>query len=273
MESDMIEPSQIAKMKTRTFGVLCSIRALCERHDIRYFIVGGTLLGAIRHGGFIPWDDDVDVAMPRDDYERFLTLANELPTPVKLSHARLDDGQVYPFVQVYDDSTRVVMDYVAPYSRGAWVDVFPIDGMFETPVLRKLHWKAVRFLRSMTMNRTRSYYRRRVKPSARLKFIGYGLLNRMISKRLLYRIYDRLVSLKPFGRASRVAIIYGRYHEREIVMRGVFESTASFQFEGQTFQGPARYHEYLESIYGNYMEFPPQEKRNSGHRFLEVSIP
>ena len=109
--------------------MLMEFMRVCEKHGLKYYIVFGTLLGTIRHNGFIPWDDDIDVCMPRDDYERFLKLADEFEAPVFLQIPETDPGYFYSHPKLRNSNTTGFSDIRGcfGFNSGLWIDIFPLD--------------------------------------------------------------------------------------------------------------------------------------------------
>lgn len=110
--------------------ILNYIDEVCKDNKLRYYLLGGTLLGAIRHGGFIPWDDDIDIIMPRNDYDTLLSIINETNNKYKVLAYKYKKEYYYPFAKIVDSSTMVVeSNTIATNNMGVWVDIFPIDNL------------------------------------------------------------------------------------------------------------------------------------------------
>ena len=261
----------LADVQRRAFAVLCALADFCDEHEIRYYLVGGTLLGAVRHSGFIPWDDDIDIAVPRTDYERLLSLLALLPPALKASHPRIDPRTPYPFLVVSDAQSSLVIDYVRPYDRGVGVDVFPLDTAPQTGWRQAVLWKGIALLRAMTMNKQGGYYRRPAAWGQRLRFVLLSLLNTMFPRRFLYAVYDTWVS-KGGGLAGLTGNLFGLYGRRELVPSHVLGAASRIQFMSHWFSAPAKPEEYLRAVYGDFMRMPPEKDRHSGHRIRSVSF-
>ena len=136
-------------LQKRLLVILKEFARVCGKHNLRYFLNGGTCLGAIRHKGFIPWDDDVDVMMPREDYEKFLTLQYEYEgTPYFIQSWKSDPRYTYGFAKLRDSSTTFIEDFYRNHriNHGVWIDIFPLDGMAKKPIPREKCAKRVKFM-------------------------------------------------------------------------------------------------------------------------------
>ena len=125
---------------------------ICDKYDLKYYMLGGTMLGAIRHKGFIPWDDDIDLGMPRDDYEKFLELAEqELPAHLKVVNYRNTPNYMYYITRVLDTDTKVIEERIGNDNKytNASIDIFPIDGTPNNPLLRKIYFFRVLYHRAL----------------------------------------------------------------------------------------------------------------------------
>ena len=129
--------------KNCLLDVLQTFHDFCEENKLKYYLIGGGLIGAVRHKGFVPWDDDVDVAMPREDYDKFLALKNEIPTGYKLSIPFQKDGYTNTKPRIYSTEYKIQEQFIKRFTLGPWIDVFPLDNTFNNTILRKLHLKTL----------------------------------------------------------------------------------------------------------------------------------
>ncbi|KRG41637.1 hypothetical protein ARC20_01090 [Stenotrophomonas panacihumi] len=259
-------------VQQRSATVLEALAGFCERHGLRYYLVGGTLLGALRHGGFIPWDDDIDIALPRADYARLLALLDTLPHGLRAIHPSRDADTPYPFLVVRDARSRLVIDYARPFDRGIGVDVFPLDAVPAPGPRRDLLFRAIALMRAWTMNKQQGYYPHRVAAPRRLRFALLSLASRLCPAERLYRVYERLVARGDAARSACVGNLYGLYGRREVVPAEVFGEGRWVTFEGRRFRAPAQAERYLEAVYGEFRRLPPPEQRHSGHRIRAVAL-
>lgn len=141
-----MHPIELDELKSIELDILLAFHDYCEQKGLSYMLYYGTLLGAVRHQGFIPWDDDIDVVMPRDDYEAFFRSfpCDSSFETIKLISYR-DRSSIYPFIKLVDTRTEVVEDFVDPrYKTGVWIDIFPMDGLPEDDRPFKENRKAMR---------------------------------------------------------------------------------------------------------------------------------
>lgn len=252
--------------------ILDVVMKFCDEHDILCFLDGGTLLGAIRHKGYIPWDDDIDVGMLRPDYDKFMKLFNEENTRYKFYCLENDPECVQPFGKVFDTYTK----YYEPDRKtgnlsAVNIDIWPMDnapddektlkGMFiRQYIFRNLH--AGRFLPMLAP------------PNGNIlrKFIAYcvRITMNLIPVSIMpknYFAWKILKNAKQYvsNTTGRVGSFMGRH---ELAMdREKFEKFSYAEFEGRKFKIPSGYHEWLTKLYGDYMQLPPESKRITHHHF------
>ncbi|EHF01303.1 hypothetical protein HMPREF1008_01783 [Olsenella sp. oral taxon 809 str. F0356] len=245
--------------------LLAEFDSLCRSHDLRYDIVGGTLLGAVRHHGFIPWDDDVDVSMPRPDYERLLVLCLEgkASLPAKRSVVSLRDETFprhyarYVSHAVLRDA-RYASDDDCPYFG---LDIFPHDGVPADDIAFYHQVKHIeRLRRILLLSTSRKGMSNRGKKVALAKDMVRPFLKLYGSYRIAKRL-DAVCSQLPFETAEFVGGITGMYGLKERWAKADMLPQTSFEFEGLELLGYRNYDKYLSNIYGDYMQLPPEEER------------
>lgn len=249
-------------------SILQQIDDICKSNHLNYYIAYGSLLGAVRHKGFIPWDDDIDIIMPRDDYRKFLNLVKKRQSVIDDRFYLIDldkAGYYYPFAKMVDNRTVAKMEDNLT-EHGIWVDIFPIDGLPDNNITAKLHINLCLFLRAIVISMTTD-------------FLGSDLGGKMLMKKVLNRLakvvgmqrvtrFEEKVMQKYSDRKTKyVACLFSPYGQKEKVEASVLFKTTMLSFEGIDFQAPANWDEFLSRIYGNYMELPPEEKRRA-HRIV-----
>ena len=262
---------QLEELKAIELNILRQIHDVCVTQGFRYFLVGGTLLGAVRHNGFIPWDDDIDIGMPRADYERFIDYCSTNEVPFKVICNRLNKDYGYLFAKAMDPNTVLVEETGNRYDveLGIYVDIFPIDGLGDTREEALTHLNKTRFNREMLVaanwkkffrSKTRSIYYEPIR-------FAFFCASRMTSFSSLVSKIESKYEKDDFDKCKYVGCVCGSYRNNEIVEREVFSEYVDVPFEGFTFKGLKQYDLYLASIYGDYMKLPPEEKRVTHHMF------
>lgn len=257
--------------KKRELDILIALHNLCEELQLRYSLSGGTLLGAVRHKGFIPWDDDVDICMPRPDYNRLVEYCRTHETPFQWLSYETDERYGYLFAKAMDKDTVLVEEVGNPrgIEMGVYVDVFPLDGLGDSPEQAARTFRATRFERELLVAANwKRFFRSKTHAWYYEPFrFAFFLLSRFVSTpRLIARIQKKAACI-PFDSSRYAGSLCGVYRNREIVQTSVFSQYTDMPFEGHSFKALQAYDTYLTSLYGDYMQLPPEEKRVTHHSF------
>lgn len=248
-------------VQLRCFDIMKAFDAFCRENNLTYYLSGGTLLGAIRHKGFIPWDDDVDLMMPREDYQRMLTL--EFPDP-RYGFFCLEKMEDYsrPWVRMTDKSTVIAgMAHYSGDSDGICIDIFPIDGVPSGRLATKIFFKRIRLNDALCKSAKRNYTPEGER-FRRLKAVLLAVLKPIGARRFAIRM-NRIAMKQPFAKSAyRGVSMVTHYGEREKMPANVFDHPVDVDFEGMKFPAPNGYHEYLSRLYGDYMKLPPEHARS-----------
>lgn len=256
------------KVQQLTLSLLQIFIDICEKHKLRYYFTGGALIGVKRHKGFIPWDDDIDIGMPRKDYERFLELLKLEPVNgYGICNRYTDKKWHFAMSQFIDERSEIEID-LAEQKRLAhiWVDVFPLDGLPKNAVLRWLRVKHILCIRYLIQiahiesqvdsHRSRPWYEKAV-----LKFFKVMPIGKLLNTDKLLDKLERVLVKSDFYNSVYAGNMLGRYREKEVVLQEWFGTPKKAVFEGIDVNVPADSHNILQALYGDYMKLPPEKDR------------
>lgn len=246
------------EVKECELAILKSVADFCEENNIHYTLIFGTLLGAIRHDGFIPWDDDIDIAIPREEYDRFIS--NYHDEKYNVLCAENDDAYPYPFAKVVDKRIKVIEQANKKYDMSLYIDVFPLDNVPNAEYLKKCE----------TLNRISLYKTISLKYPIDLKHKLIHIAMKVLlcfysKKRILKRQLEVCCEYRDKN-ADYMAITSIRLGSKAFFAKNIFFNLVKHRFENCTFNVPADFDTVLTSFYGDYMTPPPENKR-SGHNF------
>lgn len=247
--------------------IMDEVHRICQKRKITYYIIGGTLLGAVRHKGFIPWDVDIDLAMPREDYERFREIcAEELGERFYYLDYTQRKNYLPPHALVCKRNTRICMKHdhqnPNPMERGIYLDVFPLDNAPDDPILQRKQATALRRLRRL--KNYRLFYSYSNKRWKRYAHYGISALLSWISVTKLNRHQQKLMQKYREEQTQYLCSMASGYpYEKQCMPREIYGQPVLLEFEGREYCAPARYEDYLTRLYGDYMTLPPEEKRRA----------
>ena len=266
---------KLAEAQRASLNILLEIDRICREHGIEYMLDAGTLLGAVRHKGFIPWDDDVDIAMTRDNFEMFRAVAmSELKDGMELVMPNeLGDGSVF-----YDFTPRIIylnsrrhaeseeMSYYGGKLNHLWVDIFILDNIADNPILDKTTRFRQMMLYGYAMSKRYKLDMSKYKGMTRLKVWVLVTLGKLVDMRDIFRRQESLSVRYNTGNTKR--LYYSNYQPDYLYVtlkREWVEPVEELEFEGHMLMVPPYYHEVLTEIYGDYMQLPPEDKRVPSH--------
>ena len=252
----------------RILRILMAVDKTCRENQLRYYIWAGTMIGAVRHKGFIPWDDDIDIAMPRPDYERFIAHSKEwLPQPYEFVCAENDPRYPLPFGKVQDASTTLIERTHLHYLGGIYIDVFPIDGVPAGTLSRKWHFAVYEYWKRVLYLIHRDPYKHGHGPSSWIPL----LCRKIYTMQGVQKRIRRLLLRYDYEQAPLVADYDDGRHGA--MNKDVLGTPTSYSFEDETVLGVEQYDTYLSHKYGDYMTLPPEDKRvNNYHTIEEIDF-
>ena len=271
--SKTLTPEELRKVQLLELKVLKEIKRVCTKHDIKYFLTGGTLIGAVRHKGFIPWDDDIDIAMMRPDYDRFIEIApKELRPEFSLLAIQHDPkiGTFFSKVVLNGTTYRNIQQPADAKKFGFLVDVLPYDNIYDNKLLAKLYFCWLNFcvvLYSMKngYHNGTTKFKRFIAEAMKICFfwVPKGWLRNNIIN-YPYRLNRKKTNTRAY--------LSGRYGiPREMRSAYLFGEYTELPFEDDSFMVLKEYHAFLTELFGDYMKLPPVEQRVT-HQVAELDF-
>ena len=251
------------------------IKRICDKHNISYFIIAGTLLGAVRHGGFIPWDDDMDVGMLREDYEKFLKVAKtELGEEFFLQTPETDKNYGLPFAKILLNGTVLVEATAGSNAKkGIFVDVFPFDVAPENEADRENHNKKTYFYKRLLLAKLNYNVCAKNDYVKRTVYFVLKIMSAFYSHDKLVKKLESEITRYNNSKTEDIVNIGGAYgYKKETIKADWVRDTVEIPFEDMTISAPVDYIKYLETFYGDYMTPPPEDKRYNRHSVTELDF-
>ncbi len=255
----------IEEAKKLELDILDFIDSFCKEHGINYCINYGTLIGAIRHKGFIPWDDDIDLSMTRENYEKFIQLFSEKQSRYKLLSLETDDQYFNNFIKIVDPTTKIIdTRNTKTYDSGVFIDIFPMDTFNDSKVV-DICYKLESFkLLSFSKHKNIVYGDSKLKDLIRTLF---WLLLRPVSPRFFANQIEKQIQRYRVENGKYIAFIPSKAKEKEIFPRDMFDELIETPFEHLVLPAPKHFDAVLKQFYDDYMTVPPKEKQIYIHEF------
>lgn len=268
-----MELTDLRKLQLLEINLLLKFQEICEKNNLTYYFVGGGLIGALRHGGFIPWDDDMDIVMPRDDYDKFVEVCKkDLEDGYGLIHY---DTKIDPtwntLYSMFVDVSSVIdrPTEFESFKSYIWIDILPIDGTPNNRIKRWLHMNHILFLRYWLVLTDIEH---RATPKKRPFYERWILaIFKTIPVFKMFSTRKAALSLEKCMRKYRTqdseywCDYMGKYRSKEIQPKERWGKPAILLFDGIKVKVPELYHDFLTQIYGDYMKLPPINERVSHH--------
>lgn len=264
--SDYHIPISMKKVWAIEIDLLLQFTKVCRENNIRFWVIGGTLLGAVRHSGFIPWDDDIDITMPRDDYERLLKLPTTTFCAPYFLQTPLNDNDYYcSFARLRNSmTTAVTISKSNNCNNGIYLDIIPLDGYEKFTFLSHIRNTIIR-----TLNFIAHTYAYKIKTNIVRRLVCYffNIPFFKIDLKKMYKVVDSLAKKIPWDKTNYVGNnLYSPYSmKKNKFKKKDFAETKWIPFEFIEVPIPIGYDHVLSTLMGNYMELPPIEKRGVWH--------
>lgn len=241
---------------------------VCKTLNLTYYLMGGSMLGAVRHSGYIPWDDDLDVGMPRQDYEIFLEKGQSLFPQNYFIQTHLSDPEYpYNFAKLRDTDTAFVESAVKNFNinHGVFIDIFPLDIYPDN----KIQQRILEFIKKLTEVRVRETLYFEISPQYSIVSKIAIALAKVVYPDYKSAVVAREKAIKAYKKGKKLANHGGAWKGREIVPSEWYGEGVMVDFEGIKVRIPSHSDRWLEQVYGDYMQMPPEEKRVA-HHYTEV---
>lgn len=260
--------SQLSDIHKRLVEMMKKIHMIMERQGIPYYLIEGSMLGCIRHGGFIPWDDDMDIGMYRCYFEQLVKLPQYVweEQELELGFYTVDDDYRHKYAKIYDKNSTIVYGE-GQLARGVFIDVMPLDGGFSSKLMNKIHLKVIHHYKKCLWY---SYQYENQNPN-------YFFRRTAIRKgsRYWYQRLHTYTSIKSPEKSKVGGLMMGVYGEKEIMDLNIYGTPQLYPFEDACFYGVEHPKEYLNHVYGKWEELPPVEERNPHHiiTYMNMELP
>lgn len=257
----------MTELQTKLVDMLSWFHVICEKHNLRYYIIAGTMLGAVRHKGFIPWDDDIDVGMPRTDYEKLRQIANRENTHEYMFEYPNAENKdyTYLFAKLYNTQTTYVEKKRRLIKRGIYIDIFPLDGIGNSIEEAKKNYTEFNRNFKLSLIISCPFLKRRSFYKNLAILFGRIISPLFVNEQKLAKKIDNICKKYDFDESNIVSNLVGGSGVKGMVPYEYFGKPTLVKFENIMVYGLEKPDLYLKSMYGDYMKLPPVEKRVSLH--------
>ena len=264
----------MTELQNKLFNMFVWFHNICEQNNLRYYMLGGTMLGAVRHGGFIPWDDDIDVGMPRADYEKLEKLLSGRSGEKYLLETPNTEEKdyVYSFSKIYDTSTTLIENSRFKIKRGIYIDVFPLDGIGNSLEEAEKNYARVYKIHNLFLTRIAGIRKGR-KWYKNLAVIASRIIPEFIlNKNKLLKKLIKTCKKYDFDSCEWGGNLVGAWRFKEVMPNAIMGTPALYKFESGSFYGAEDADAYLTHLYGDWRKLPPKEKQVTHHDYVTCDL-
>lgn len=264
IKKDNFTNETLRRLQLTQLEMLKEIVRICDKHNLQYYLIGGTLLGAVRHKGFIPWDDDLDIAMPRKDYEKLIVLySNEFPNEYFIDSFETNPDYYLPFCKVRKKNTILceALYKNAKNKKEIFVDIFPLDLTDNLSAGNSILTKIIKNLTTQMQKKANVELNMSL-PSKIVSFMLFSVSAKKLGN------WQKKLMMRANKKSSMYYINYGSNYNtvKQTIPVEKYDDAVYIEFEGDFYKAPADYDYILKRIYGDYNKLPPEEKRVLRHR-------
>ncbi|MCL2628770.1 MAG: LicD family protein [Oscillospiraceae bacterium] len=264
-----MDSKKTRKLQFVVLDIFKEFLRICNTYNLKYYAFYGTVLGAVRHKGFIPWDDDIDVVMPREDYDKFYNIAvNELTCPYIISTINNDDETIQPIIVIKNINVKTINNTTKEkIDSYACLDIHPLNGLPDSAIkrffiVRKFLLKKMFFSISVFNKRVDQYKRRPWYGRLIIMFCNRFDISRFFNKKKVAISADNLLKSYCYGKTKKCSELWGVYRTKSVYLTQWIGDGITLPFEDVQIIVPSDYNSYLKHLYGNnYMELPPEKER------------
>lgn len=264
LEAKEKSDKKLRKLQKTELEILLELDRVCRKHNLRYFIVGGTLIGAARNGGFIPWDDDIDVSMPREDFDKLIKLKDEFSDNFFLQTHKTEKDCYFFYAKLRKNGTYFGEDKFehTGIHKGIFMDIFPLDYISDKGFIQKICFKSFSLINAFICSKkltSEFLYKNMSLPF----IVTFRLIQCILPLPLLYGLRSLCAKLTSALSNKRLVASLAGFHgyPKEIAPVELWGNGTDIEFEGKTVRAPEKYKEFLNHMFGDYMQLPPVEER------------
>ena len=276
MKTREITNEELKKIQCIELEILDEFDRICRKHNLKYCLAGGTCIGAIRHNGFIPWDDDIDVHMPREDYDKLIKIQKKELNKKKFyfQSLELNDDFGWPFAKIRRKNTIYKEELMStPDNKsGVWIDIFPLDKIPDKKstiiitYIKMFYYKIMLFRKLKNNTKGNTFLKNII---LKILFFLSHFYSLKTLKKKLYKTMTKYNYLKTNYKNVNYG---GSYFFKEVIDKKYIQNLTEHKFENKKYYITKYYDEYLTYVYGDYMKLPPKEQQEAKHKVSKIKL-